>query len=92
MRLTGIDQGKESEMAENQITSLTPSELLDAHAAGILADQGKLDDHTAAEYEDALELAALLHSDDFAQANPSAARENRRRVLRRLEVEKSRSS
>ena len=75
---------------ENKITSFTASELLDAQAIGILADQGKLDDHTAAEYEDALERAALLYSDTYAEANPSAAAAERRRLERRIEIKRSR--
>jgi len=31
-------------------TSFSDSEILHAQALGILADQGKLDEHTAAEY------------------------------------------
>ena len=77
---------------ENKTLTFTSSEILHAHTLGILSDQGKIDDHTAAEYEDALERAALLYSDTYAEANPSAAAEERRRIVRRLEVEKGSSS
>jgi hypothetical protein len=73
-------------MAETE-TSFTDSEILHAHALGFLADDGKLDGHTAAEYEYALERAALLYSDTFARANPSAAAAERRRVERKLAIE-----
>jgi hypothetical protein len=68
-------------------TSFSDSETLHAQALGILADQGKLDEHTAAEYEYALERAALLHGDTFARANPSAAAAQRRHLERKLAIE-----
>lgn len=70
--------------------SFTDSEILHAQALGILADQGKLDDHNASEYELALEQAALLYSDVYKAANPSAAAAERRRLERRIEIEKAR--
>jgi hypothetical protein len=89
MNLDAIDRTKEPTMATE---SFTDSEILHAQTLGILSDEGKLDDHTAAEYEDALERAALLYGDTYAAANPSAAAEERRRIVRRLEVEKGSSS
>jgi hypothetical protein len=88
MNLDAIDRTKEPTMATE---SFTDSEILHAQTLGILSDEGKLDDHTAAEYEDALERAALLYGDTYAAA-PSAAAEERRRIVRRLEVEKGSSS
>jgi hypothetical protein len=73
-----------------EITSYTPSELLHGYALGILDERGKGSDYTSDEYVEALEEARLVKSDLYAQANPSAARENRRRVERRLETERSR--
>jgi hypothetical protein len=87
VNLSGIEQAKESTMT----TSFSESEVLHAQALGLLADEGKLDQHTASEYELALERAALLYSETFAKANPSAAAAERRRLERRLEVERSRS-
>ena len=72
-------------------TSFSDSEILHAQALGILADEGKLDQHTANEYEYALERAALLYGDTFARANPSAAAAQRRRVERKLAIEKEQS-
>jgi hypothetical protein len=69
-----------------EITSYTPSELLHGYALGILDERGKGSDYTSDEYVE----ARLVKSDLYAQANPSAARENRRRVERRLETERSR--
>ena len=69
--------------------SFTDSEILHAHTLGILSDRGQLDDHTAAQYADALGYAAILYSDTYRKANPSAAVEERRRIVRRLEVERS---
>jgi hypothetical protein len=89
MRLTGIDQGtpdqKES-IAENKITSFTPSELLHAHAIGHLRDP---DSYSPEEYLAALERARLEHHDLFVESNPSAAQAEREQLRRRQNAQAS---
>jgi hypothetical protein len=45
------------------------------------------DNYTAAEYLAALNIAKSAHREQYEAANPTAAAEERRRVVRRLEVE-----
>jgi hypothetical protein len=88
--MTNITGTKQADPLDGLIT-VTPSEVLHAQALGILADKGKADDHTATEYAEALDMARLLQGDVYERANPTAAREERRRIERRLEIERQRS-
>jgi hypothetical protein len=77
-------------MAENEITSFTPSELLHSLAVGILKeDMGKSDDYSAADYLEAHDRARLVYSSTYREANPSAAAVERRQMERRLEIKRA---
>lgn len=76
-------------MAENAITSFTPSELLHGLTLGYLADP---DNYTAEEYLAAYDIAKSAHREQYEAADPSAAQVERQRILRKLEVEKGSSS
>jgi hypothetical protein len=93
MRLTGIDLGnpdpKDPAMSLDQISSFTPSEIFHGLILGYLDNP---DDYSPEQYLDAFNIAKSAHREVYEAADPAAAAEERRRVVRRLEVEKGSSS
>jgi hypothetical protein len=68
-------------MEASEITSFTPSELLDAMTKSLLKDR---DNFIVEEYLDAYSAARRMHPDLHAQADPTAARIARQQMQRML--------
>jgi 2-iminoacetate synthase ThiH len=84
MNLDAIDRFKERTMAETEITSFTPSELMHSLTLKWIDDPVN---YTPEQYLQAYEIARIEHRSIFEAADPSAARAERQQRERRLELE-----
>jgi hypothetical protein len=83
------EKEEETKVSSTEITSFTPSELMHGLTLKWIDDP---DNYTPEQYLQAYDIAKLEHRDIHAAADPTAAKVERDRILRKLEVEKGSSS